>query len=93
MGSTPVEVQVLGDRFFIARVGTSDELQNQGVSPGLEILEIGNATPVETYFDETVLRYGSRGTKQADEAIGLITLLFGPQDSTVSLKVERSLGW
>jgi C-terminal processing protease CtpA/Prc len=87
----PVEVQVLGDRFFIARVGISDELQKQSVSPGLEILEIGDATPIATYFDETVLRYSSRGTKQADQAIGLITLLYGPQGSTVSMKV-RDLG-
>ena len=87
----PVEVQVLGDRFFIARVGISDELRNQNVSPGLEILEVGDATPIATYFDKTVLRYSSRGTKQADEAVGLITLLFGPQDSTISMKV-RDLG-
>ena len=84
----PVEIQVLGNRFFVARVGISDELQNQNVSPGLEILEVGEATPIATYFDRTVLRYGSRGTKQADEAIGLMTLLSGPQDSTVSLEVR-----
>jgi len=84
----PVEVQVIGDRFFVARVGVSEELQNQRVYPGLEILEIGSGTPVRTYFDDTVLRLGSRGTKQADEAVGLITLLYGPEAGAVSMKVK-----
>jgi len=82
-----VEVEVLGDRFFIARVGISEELRNQNVAPGLEILAI-DGVPTRTFFNENVLRYGSRGTKQADEAIGLITLLHGPRDSTVTLKVR-----
>jgi C-terminal processing protease CtpA/Prc len=84
----PVEVQVIGDRFFIARVGASEELQNQRIYPGLEILEIGDGTPIRTYFNDTVVRLGSRGTKQADEAVGLITLLYGPSGSAVSLKVK-----
>ncbi len=84
----PVEVQVIGDRFFFAQVGVSEELQNQSVYPGLEILEIGNGTPIRTYFNDTVLRLGSRGTKQADEAVGLITFLYGPSGSAVSLKVK-----
>ena len=84
----PVEVQVIGDRFFVARVGVSEELQNQRVYPGLEILEIGSGTPIRTFFDDTVLRLGSRGTKQADEAVGLITLLYGPEGSAVSMKVK-----
>ena len=60
--------------------------------PGLEILEIRNATPVQTYFDETILRYSyHKGAKQADEAIGLITPLhFGPT-AHLSLKVKISM--
>ena len=84
----PVEVQVIGERFFFARVGMSEELQNQRVYPGLEILEIGSETPIRAYFNNTLVRLGSRGTKQADEAIGLITLLYGPEGSAVSLKVK-----
>jgi carboxyl-terminal processing protease len=84
----PVEVQVLGDRFFFARVGVSKEVQTQRIYPGLEILEIGNGTPIRIYFNDTVVRLGSRGTKQADEAVGLISLLYGPQGSTLSLKVK-----
>ncbi|MCP4903286.1 MAG: hypothetical protein GY906_40510 [bacterium] len=84
----PVEVHVIGDRFFVARVGVSDQIKNQRIYPGLEILEIGNGIPIMTYFNDTVLRLGSRGTKQADEAIGLITLLHGPEDSVVSLKIK-----
>ena len=84
----PVEVQVIGDGFFVARVGVSEDLQKQRVYPGLEILEIGDGTPIRTYFNDNVVRLGSRGTKQADEAVGLITLLYGPQGSTVPLKVR-----
>lgn len=84
----PVEVQVIGNRFFVARVGVSEELQNQKIYPGLEILNIGNGTPIRTYFEDTVLRFGSRGTKQADEALGLLTLLYGPSGGAFSLKVK-----
>jgi C-terminal processing protease CtpA/Prc len=84
----PVELQVIGDRFFVARVGVSKDLQNERIYPGLEVLEIGDGNPIRTYFDDNVVRLGSRGTKQADEAIGLITLLYGPEGSTVSLKVR-----
>lgn len=84
----PVEVQVIDGRFLIARVGVSEEIQDQRIYPGLEILEIENGTPIRTYFNDTVVRLGSRGTKQADEALGLISLLYGPKDSTVSMKVK-----
>jgi len=84
----PVEVEVIGDRFFVARVGVSKDLQNQRVYPGLAILEIGDGMPVRTFFEDTVVRFGSRGTKQADEAVGLITLLYGPQNSTIPMKVR-----
>lgn len=83
----PVEIQVLGDRFFVARVGISDEVQEQKVSPGLEILEVGDATPVATYFDRTVLRYGSRGTKQADEAIGRMQV--GATSPSIRVQTRR----
>ena len=84
----PVEVQVIDGRFLIARVGVSEEIRDQRIYPGLEILEIENGTPIRTYFNDTVVRLGSRGTKQADEALGLISLLYGPKDSTVSMKVK-----
>ena len=38
--------------------------------------------------EDTVLRLGSRGTKQADEALGLLTFLYGPSGSAVSMKVK-----
>jgi len=84
----PVEIQVDGGRFFVARVGVSEELRRENVYPGLEILEVGDGVPIRTYFNDTVVRVGSRGTTQADEAVGLITLLDGPQGSTMSCKVR-----
>lgn len=84
----PVEIQVVDDRFIVARTGDTDELRAQRVVPGLEILEVGDGVPVRTYFQENVLRYNSRGTKQADEAINLYDLLTGPKGSAVALKVR-----
>jgi carboxyl-terminal processing protease len=84
----PVEIQVVGDHFIVARTGDTDELRAQRVVPGLEIVEVGDSVPVRTYFQDQVLRYNSRGTKQADEAINLYDLLTGPKGSTVALKVR-----
>jgi hypothetical protein len=84
----PVEVQVIGDRFFVARTGVSKELRNQRVYPGLETLEIGTGTPIRSHLEDTVLRLGSRGNKHADEALGLITLLSGPEGRELLLKVK-----
>lgn len=87
--SPPVEIQVVDDRFIVARTGDTDELRAQKVVPGLEIVEVGDGVPVRTYFHDHVLRYNSRGTKQADEAINMYDLLTGPKGNTVALKVRE----
>lgn len=84
----PIEVQVIEDRFFIVRAGETDETKRQRIYPGLEIVEIGDGVPVKTFFEEEILRYSRRGTKQADEAINVWNLLAGTKDSEVSLKVK-----
>ena len=86
--SPPIEIQVVEDRFVVARTGETEELRKQRVYPGLEIVEVGAAVPVRSYFQDHVLRYNSRGTKQADEAINMYDLLTGPKDSKVVLKVR-----
>lgn len=87
----PVEVEVVNGKYFIARVGESRELNKINVYPGLEIIEI-EGTAVDNYYQSTVLRYESRGTKQADEAINIYKLLSGPKDSKVRMKVREING-
>ena len=84
----PVELQVVEGRFVVARTGDTEEIRKQGILPGVEVLEVGEGVPVRTYLQENVLRFGSRGTPQADEAIGLIGIFSGPKDSRVQLKVK-----
>ncbi|HSG98705.1 MAG TPA: S41 family peptidase, partial [candidate division Zixibacteria bacterium] len=88
----PIEVQVVENKFVIARVGESDELAAQKITPGLEILEIGDGVPIAEYHRDSVLRYNSRGTKQADESINLWSLLYGTADSKVRLKIKDRSG-
>ncbi len=84
----PVELQVVEDRFIVARTGDTEEVRKRRIFPGLEVLEIDEDVPVRTYLKENVLRFNSHGTLQADEAIGLIGILSGPKDSQVPLKVR-----
>jgi C-terminal processing protease CtpA/Prc len=88
----PMEIQVIEDKFVIARAGETDELKNQGIYPGMEIIEIGNNMPVKTYFQDTVLRYYTRGSKQADEGINIWYFLRGPKGSKIPLKIKDTDG-
>lgn len=86
----PVELQVVGDQFLVARTGDSEELGQQRIFPGLEVLAIGDRdrVPVRQYLQEKVLRYYSFGTPQADETIGLMGIFSGPKNSLVALTVK-----
>jgi C-terminal processing protease CtpA/Prc len=83
----PMEIEIIENKFIITQVGETSEMKAQNVYPGLEILEVDNINN-EKYFEENVLRFNKRGTKQADEAINLWTLLQGEKDSKVHLKVK-----
>jgi len=85
--SPPVEIQVVDDRFLVARTGDTDELRSKGIYPGLEIVKV-EGVPVRAYYRDHVLRYNSRGTKQADEAINMYNLLVGPKEDKVALEVR-----
>lgn len=88
----PVELQVVGDRFFVARTGDTEEIRQQRIFPGLEVIEIGDQVPVHQYHKENVLRYCSFGTPQADEAIGLVGIFSGPKNSLVPVTVKDTDG-
>jgi len=87
----PIEVRVLNDRFWVDRVGDAGALAAQGVVPGVEILEV-DGTPVGRAFADNVLRYYSKGSKQADEAMLTVYLLYGPAGTRTALKVRDPAG-
>jgi C-terminal processing protease CtpA/Prc len=68
-------------------VGDAAALADQGIRPGVEILEV-EGVPVARYFAENVLRYHSQSTKQGDESFFAIYLLQGPAGEAVVLKIE-----
>jgi len=88
----PVELQVVEDKFVVAKTGDTEEIRRQRIVPGLEVLEIGEHVPPRTYLKESVLRFYSFGTPQADESIGLVGILGGPKGSPVKLKVRDPKG-
>ncbi len=83
----PLEVQVIDGQYIVVRNADTDELKNNRVYPGLEIIEI-EGVPVTDYFREHVVRFESRGAQHADEAIGIYRLLLGPKNSKVNLSVS-----
>ena len=84
----PIEVMVLDDAFYIVRTGDTGEIRDQNVTPGMEILEVGDGVPVGDYFRDTVLKYHSRGSKRTDETVLLFYLFYGPAGETVTLSVR-----
>jgi len=88
----PVELQVVGDKFIVAKTGDTEEIRRQRIVPGLEVLEIGEHVSPLTYLKENVLRFYSFGTPHADESIGLVGILGGPKGSQVQLKVRDPNG-
>ena len=84
----PIEIKVINDKFFIIRTGNTDEIKNNNIQPGMEILEVGEGIPVQRFFEENVLKYHSRGSKHANETVLLYYLFYGPQESKVKLKVK-----
>lgn len=83
----PIEVQVIEEKFLVTRVGESDESESQRIYPGLEVVAIAG-TPVHSYFAENVLRFHTRGSRQADEAVLTIYLFYGPQGEKVGFSVR-----
>jgi C-terminal processing protease CtpA/Prc len=80
-------VKVLDDRFYIIRAGDTEEMQATGAIAGCEILQI-DGIPVKQVFHDKVLRYHTRGSKRADEAVGVFYLLYGPEGTNVRLTVR-----
>jgi carboxyl-terminal processing protease len=85
-----IELIVINDKFYIIRTGDTGEIRNQGIVPGMEILEVGDGIPISQYFQENVLRYYTRGSKRANNRVLVYYLLYGPKDSKIKLMVRDS---
>lgn len=88
----PVEVKIIDDKFYIIRTADIEEIKRQKVVPGIEILEVDDGMPVMQFFQDNVLKYHTRGSKRADEALGVFYLLYGPKGTKVQLKVRDTNG-
>jgi C-terminal processing protease CtpA/Prc len=82
-----IEVQIVENKFVVARVGEIEENKNQNIYPGLEILEVDSNNPIETYFKENVLRYNTTGTELGDQVL-VWSIFVGQSGSKLSLKVK-----
>lgn len=83
----PLEVQVVGGKYVVARCDETAELKKNKIYPGLEIVSI-EGVPADSYFQAHVLRYESRGSRQADEALNIFRLLLGTKNTMVALGVR-----
>ena len=84
-----LELQMIENKIIITRTGDSEEITEQKIIPGLEVMEI-NGVPAQEHLEKNFLRYYSGGTKHWGNAFGLTRLLGGPKNSIVKLKL-RSL--
>lgn len=82
-----IEVQIVENKFVVARVGEIEENKNQNIYPGLEILEVDSNFPIETYFKENVLKYNTKGSPLGDQSL-VWSIFIGQRGSKLSLKVK-----
>jgi C-terminal processing protease CtpA/Prc len=87
----PLEVQVVGNAFVVARAAETPEFAAEDIHVGLEILEI-DGVEIRSYFEDSVNRYYPRGSAHANDALNIVYLLRGPRDSKVALKVRDAAG-
>lgn len=86
-----LETQMIEDKIVVTRTGDSEEIMEQKIIPGLEVIEI-DGVPAKGYLDDNILRYYSGGTKHWGEAFGLSRFLDGPKNSVVKLKLRSMDG-
>jgi C-terminal processing protease CtpA/Prc len=84
-----LEIQMIEKKIIITRTGDSEEIIEQKIIPGLEVIEINDVSAKE-HLNNNIIRYYSGGTKHWGEAFGLSKFLEGPKNSIVKLKL-RSL--
>ncbi len=88
----PLEIQVVDRQYVVVRLEETEEIRNNNIYPGLEIVEV-EGVPVGDYFQSQIVLFESRGTQHADEAINIYRLLLGPKNTKVKLKVKDVNGF
>jgi len=88
----PVEFQVVEDRIVLARTGDTEEIQTQGIRPGMELIAVGDGVPARQWLRDKALRYYPGSTKQNGEALGMFLFLRGPKNTTLTLTLEDAAG-
>ena len=83
----PLEVQVAEGKYIVARLDETKEITENKIYRGLEIIEI-EGMPVDSFYQSNVVRFESRGTKHADEAINIYKIFSGIKNTTVNFKVR-----
>lgn len=81
------EMQMIESKIIITRTGDSEEIIEQKITPGLEVIEI-NGFSARGYLDDNFVRYYSGGTTHWGEAFGLSRFLEGPKNSVVNLNLR-----
>ena len=88
LDTPPLELQMVEEKIVITRVGETVEIKDQGIYPGLEVIDV-DGIPAKKYLQENAVRYYRGGTEQWGNAFGLFNLLQGPRDSVVSLMLKE----
>ncbi len=88
----PLEFQVVEDRILLVRTGDTEEIEAQGIHPGMELVAIAEGVPARDYLEQNALRYYPMNTRHHGEAFGMLFLLSGPKNSTVQLSLQDTVG-
>ncbi|MCK5148532.1 hypothetical protein KAR48_17385 [bacterium] len=83
----PVEIRIVNKKFVVARTGETEEMSEQHVYPGLEVIEIDGLAAWD-YYRIHILPFSCQGTEQAHQSISLMTFLTGPKAQPLNLKVR-----
>jgi carboxyl-terminal processing protease len=82
-----LEFQMIEDKIIITRTGDSEEILEQKIVPGLELIGV-NGVSAREYLDNYIVQYYPGGTRHWGEAFGLSRFIEGPKNSIVKLKLR-----
>ena len=87
----PIELESMGGKILITRVGDNEEIAACAIRPGLEVTAV-DGVPIRRFLADHALRYYRGGTAHWGDAFGLFGLLDGPRGTTVRLVVRDLAG-
>jgi len=86
----PIELEVINNKFYIARIGNTEEIKNQNIQCGMEVTHIEGETASE-FFSDKICKYYERGTEQANNVFNMFYILNGQSNSKVNLTLDGSM--